>query len=128
MRKAFSMYMAIVVIVLMATVSAFILNISAKSVKSTLLQYKREQAILYARSYTELAIMDATAATANNTATRTITGTAGDNYTINVTSTPILRADGVTTSPFLTIDVFVSYPDYDSATPVVYHKRTLQKL
>ena len=60
MRKAFSMIMAIFVILLMATVGAFILNISAKSVKSTLLQYKREQAILYARSYTELAIMTAT--------------------------------------------------------------------
>ncbi len=117
MRKAFSMITAIFIIVLMATVGAFILNISAKSVKSTVLQYKREQAILYARSYTELAIMDATA----NTGTRTINGSADGNYEINTTSTPI-------SSAFIIIDVDVSYPDYDSGASITYHKRTLQKL
>lgn len=118
MRKAFSMITAIFIIVLMATVGAFILNISAKSVKSTVLQYKREQAILYARSYTGLAIMDATA----NTGIRTLTSTADGNYTITTTSTPISGSD------FITVDVSVSYPDYDSAIPVVYFRRTLQKL
>ena len=118
MRQGFSMITAIFVIVLLATVGAFILNISAKSVKSTLLQYKREQAILYARSYTGLAIMDATA----NTGTRTLTGTAEGNYTITTTSTPITGTD------FITVDVSVSYPDYDSGTAVTYRRRTLQKL
>jgi len=61
MRKAFSMITAIFVIVLMATVGALILNISAQTVKATTMQYKQEQAILYAKSYTELAIMYATA-------------------------------------------------------------------
>jgi len=118
MRKAFSMITAIFIIVLMATVGAFIMNISAKSVKSTVLQFKREQAILYARSYTELAIMDATA----NTGTRNLTGTAEGNYTITTTSTPITGSD------FITVDVSVSYPDYDSGAAVVYRRRTLQKL
>jgi len=116
MRKAFSMITAIFIIVLMATVGAFILNISAKSVKSTVLQFKREQAILYARSYTELAIMAA------STGTTTISGSADGNYTINVNSTPISG------SPFIIVDVKVSYPDYDSSVPVVYYRRTLQKL
>jgi len=61
MRKAFSMITAIFVILLMATVSALVLNVSSKTVKSTTIQYKQEQAILYAKSYTELAIMYATA-------------------------------------------------------------------
>ena len=122
MRKAFSMITAIFIIVLMATVGAFILNISAKSVKSTVLQYKREQAILYAKSYTELAIMDATTAVANNMANRTISGTAAGNYTITATSKPIPGSD------FIIVDVSVSYPDDDSSTPVVYFRRTLQKL
>ena len=117
MRKAFSMIMAIFVIVLMATVGAFILNLSAKSVKSTLLQYKREQAILYARSYTELAIM-----TATTTNTGPITGTV-DDYTVNATISPI-----VGNPAFIIVDVYVSYPDYDSDENVTYHRRTLQKL
>ena len=122
MRKAFSMITAIFIIVLMATVGAFILNISAKSVKSTVLQFKREQAILYARSYTELAIMDATTAAANNNASRSISGTAGDNYTISATSSPISGSD------FIIVDVSVRYPDYDSGANVFYRRRTLQKL
>ena len=124
MRSAFSMITAIFVIVVMATVAVFILNISAKSVKATVLQYRHEQSILYARSYTELAIMGATA----NASLTTITGTtsiADGNYTINATITPI------TGSAFIIIDVDVSYTDDEvggSASPVTYHKRTLQKL
>jgi len=60
MRAAFSMITAIVVIVLMATVAAFIMNISGKMVEETTTQYKKEQAILYAKSYTEFAVMAAT--------------------------------------------------------------------
>ena len=85
MRKAFSMITAIFVIVLMATIGAFILNISAKSIKSTVLQFKREQAILYARSYTEAAIMKASA----NAAGTTLTGSI-DDYDITATITPVL--------------------------------------
>lgn len=120
MRKAFSMITAIFVILLMATVGAFILNISGKSVKSTVLQYKREQAVLYARSYTELAIMGATANAALTTITGNIDGS--DGYDINTTITPISG------SAFILVDVFVSYQDDDSASPVTYHRRTLQKL
>jgi len=121
MRNAFSMITAIFLIVLLATVAAFILNISAKTVKDTVFQYKREQAILYARSYTEAAIMKATV----NTTGTAITGTI-DDYNITATITPI----DVNTS-FILVDVYVSYPDDDlggSASPVTYHKRTLQKL
>ncbi len=121
MRSAFSMITAIFVIVVMATVAVFILNISAKSVKATVLQYRHEQAILYARSYTELAVMGATA----NALLTKISGTADGNYMINATITPIPG------SAFIIIDVDVSYTDDEvggSASPVTYHKRTLQKL
>ena len=63
LRKAFSMLTALVVIVLMATVSIFVMNLSGKIVKSTTLQYQHEQAELYAKSYTEYAIL---AVTGNN--------------------------------------------------------------
>ena len=56
-RKAFSMITAIFVILLLATVAAFILNLAGKVVQETTTQYRKEQAILYAKSYTEFAIM-----------------------------------------------------------------------
>jgi len=57
MRKAFSMVTAIFVIVIMATVSSLVFNLSGKMVKSTTLQYRHEQAAFLARSYTELAVL-----------------------------------------------------------------------
>lgn len=60
MRKAFSMITAIFVIVLMATVSVLVLNLAGKAVQETTTQYRKEQAILYAKSYTEFAVMAAT--------------------------------------------------------------------
>ena len=121
MRNAFSMITAIFLIVLLATIAAFILNISAKTVKDTVFQYKREQAILYARSYTEAAIMKASA----NASGETLTGSI-DDYNITATITPV---DANTS--FILVDVFVRYTDDDlgnTASPVTYHKRTLQKL
>ena len=57
MRKAFSMLTAIFIIVLMAIVAAFIMNLSGKMVKGTTSQFQREQSVLLAKSYTEYAIM-----------------------------------------------------------------------
>ncbi len=51
------MITAIFVIVIMATVAMLVFSLSGKMVKNTTIQYRHEQAILLARSYTELAIM-----------------------------------------------------------------------
>ena len=51
------MITAIFVIVIMATVSSLIMNITGKTIKATTQQYQKEQAQLLARSYTELAIL-----------------------------------------------------------------------
>ena len=59
-RAAFSMITAIFVIIILATIGAFIMNLSGKMVQETTMQYRKEQAILYAKSYTEFAIMTAT--------------------------------------------------------------------
>ena len=75
-REAFSMITAIFVIVLLATVAAFILNLSGKIVSETTTQYRKEQAILYAKSYTEFAIMSATAKDCIKTITANVDGTA----------------------------------------------------
>ena len=60
MRNAFSMITAIFVIVIMASIAGFVLNLAGKVTKETTAQYQNEQAILYAKSYTEFAVMAAT--------------------------------------------------------------------
>ena len=155
MRKAFSMLTAIFIIVLMATVAAFIVNLSGKMVKGTTAQFQREQSMLLAKSYTEYAIM---AVTANEHTTgnclNTITGAYGDSdgdgvadmYNINVNISYIGNTDldgscntlsnAVVTekSPLnIIVDVFVSYKDMDhpagaGAPDITYHRRSLQKI
>ena len=158
MRKAFSMITAIVIIVLMATVSAFVMNLSGKMVQSTTTQFQHEQSVILARSYTEYAVM---AVTANdhtaNTCLNNITGGMGDDgtgtpvYDINVTisyiGTPTanLHPNCNLTAPtsntvieldsplHIIVDVFVSYRELDhplgaGAPPITYHRRSLQKI
>ena len=142
-RKAFSMITAIFIIVLMASVSLFILSLSGKMVKDTTLQFQREQAVLLSKSYTEYALM---AVTANQHTTANclneITGTYGD-YDIRADISYIgsgidpsctrILSNTVSTlnSPLnIIIDVFIKYPDYDHPGDLnlTYHQRTLQKI
>jgi hypothetical protein len=146
MRKAFSMLTAIFIIVLMATVAAFIMNLSGKMVKETTTQFQREQAMLLAKSYTEYAIMAVTANDQNTTCLNSINGSYNDyDVTVNISyigrhnilnggCTHILNPgnDVVTTkSPLnIIVDVFVRYPDYDHPDDLemTYHRRSLQKI
>ena len=154
MRKAFSMLTAIFIIVLMATVAAFIMNLSGKMVKGTTAQFQREQSVLLAKSYTEYAIMAVTANDHNSSkCLNTITGGYGDDgsgndiYSIKVDISYIgnnldascarkLNTNAIVTSKSplnIIVDVFVSYkeldhPDGASAPDITYHKRSLQKI
>lgn len=74
-RPAFSLITAIFIMILMATLGAFILNLSGKMVQKTTAQYRKEQAILYAKSYTEFAIMSATARSCLKSITADVDGT-----------------------------------------------------
>ena len=148
MRKAFSMLTAIVIIVLMATVAAFIMNLSGKMVKTTTVQFQREQAVLLAKSYTEYAVMAVTANEHNSTnCLNTITGSYG-NYNVQVDISYIgNNLDGSCDRVFnrdytvetidtpksqlnIILDVFVEYPDIDNPNNVnlTYHRRSLQKI
>ena len=145
MRNAFSMITAIFVIVLMATVAAFIMNLSGKMIKETTTQYQREQAMLLAKSYTEYAIMAVTANEHNTSnCLNNITGSYGD-YNVDVNISYIGNStnlkgfcsreldNSVVTpeSPLnIIVDVFVRYPDYDhpSGLKMTYHRRSLQKI
>ena len=83
-RNGFSMITAIFVIVLMASVAALIFNISEKTVRETTAQYQREQAVLLARSYTELAIMAVSARDIKTTSClQDISGNIGTTSEIN---------------------------------------------
>lgn len=57
MKPAFSLITAIFVIVIMAGLLAMVSNLAGKITKETGAQYRKEQAMLLAKSYTEFAIL-----------------------------------------------------------------------
>jgi len=149
MRKAFSMITAIFVILLMASVGAFIMNLSGKMVKGTVAQFQREQSMLLAKSYTEYAIMAVTAndhksASCLNNITGNYGGSDGYNINVNISyignsdlhsnCTPLSTAVITPKSPLnIIVDVSVSYKELDhplgaSAPDITYHRRSLQKI
>lgn len=152
-REAFSMIMALVVIVLMATVAALIFNMTGKIIKNTTTQYQKEQAVLLAKSYTELAIMSVMANDRNNTYSsgnqclENINGTVAPNYRVRTrisyigndltgicSNTRILNDTNITTPESelnIIVDVYVEYKEYDHPTNpqwIKYHRRSLQKI
>jgi len=153
LRKAFSMLTALIIIVLMATVTVFVMNLSGKIVKSTTSQYQHEQAELYAKSYTEYAILAVTGNNRSNNCLEDIGGiigspASGNGYRVRTHiayivngaevdvskchSTRILSNSVSTASTPLTImiDAYVDYkdPDNTSGPWMTVHRRTVQKI
>jgi len=90
-KKAFSMITAIFVIVIMASLTSLIMNVTGKTVKETTQQYQKEQAQLLARSYTELAILNVLYTNRNTSCLNTFTenfgaeaGFHGYDITVNI--------------------------------------------
>ncbi len=154
-RKAFSMVTAIFLIVLMATVAIFVMNLSGKIIKSTTTQYQHEQAELYTKSYTEYAILAVTGNDRSTNCLQTVTGTigsptTGNGYRIRTHIAYIGSAaqigtcaggtrqlnnnDLATAETPLTIiiDAYVDYQDPENAganSPwLTVHRRTVQKI
>ena len=148
-KKAFSMITAIFVIVIMATVSSLIMNVTGKTVKATTQQYQKEQAALLARSYTELAILyvmhydrssdcleqinDQFGDVANGYDIRMNISYIGKNSNLVGCGTQIGNLNG--TGGFyntisLVIDTYITYKDFDdpSNRDITFHRRSLQKL
>jgi len=143
-KKAFSMITAIFTIVIMASVTALIMNVTGKTVKETTVQYQKEQAVLLARSYTELGLLYAIHYDrgANNDCLETITAEFGDpdnlyeitinlKYLSNDTLLPqTCEDDGNTIARWVdnggtggfnqtisvVIDVYVKYKNFDDPT------------
>jgi len=152
-RAAFSMITAIFVIVLMASVAAFIMNLSGKMVQETTAQYQREQSILLAKSYTEYAIMAVTANEQNTSnCLNNITGSYGNDgaggfiYNIDVNISylgngraladgglhgncrPLTNTIATPKSPLnVIVDVFVHYTTLDHPDGAAAPKITYHK-
>ncbi len=151
-REAFAMITAIFVIVIMATVGALVMGTSGKIVKTTTAQYQHEQAILYAKSYTEYAVMAVTAHSRAANCIKTINGKIGDDpvngagyrvrtqiayigrpaeigncaATRRLSSTFIFNGNTPLT---LIIDAYVDYKDPDNTAQWrTVHRRTVQKI
>jgi hypothetical protein len=158
MRPAFSMLTAIFVLIVMASLGAFVLSLSSKTVKITTAQYQHEQAELYAKSYTEYAILAVTGNDRNTTCLQTIKATIkanpdsalsvddGNGYrvrthiayigpTAEIGNCPAVRrlsTNVTTTATPLTviIDAYVDYKDPDNPDGNFFtvHRRTVQKI
>ncbi len=146
------MITALMVIVVMATIGAFILNLSGKMVQETITQYRQEQAILYAKSYTEFAIMAATAQTCVEKISANVDGDTnevleGQGYRVVVYVDYVGGCEQNTSTiqytnskaNILIIDTYVHYRDPEdprstTATTwtdfpgTTYHRRTVQRL
>ncbi len=149
-KKAFSMITAIFVIVIMATVTSLIMNVTGKTVKETTQQYQKEQAALLGRSYTELAMLKVLYSDRNSTCLTTFTdnfgaktGFHGYDITVNIqyigNSNLLGKCSTVVGSTILPnniktisliIDTYITYKDFDdpSNRDITFHRRTLQKL
>jgi len=146
------MITAIFVIVIMAAIGALVMNTSGKIVKTTTAQFQNEQAILYAKSYTEYAVMAVMADDRSIDCTQDITGTIGtpDNgngyrirvriaYIVNGSQIDVSKCDTarvlstsvstIATPLTLLIDAYVDYKDPDNTTHWrTVHRRTVQKI
>ena len=148
------MITAIFVIVIMATLTSLIMNVTGKTIKETTQQYQKEQAALLARSYTELAIFNALYYDRNGTSCfEAMTDTFGvengfNGYDISVniqyignntllngcgshiTSTWTNNSNGFNKTVSLVIDTYITYKDFDDPAnrDITFHRRTLQKL
>lgn len=140
MRKAFSMITAIFVIVVLATIAMLSLSMVANTYQNTMIQYRQEQAALYAKSYTELAVMAVTQYGRSAQCVNNIAGTTTDGYAVSGTiryiggtglNVACARLAGGTTVATddsiasVVIDMDVSYTDTTiSPNPIIFHKRT----
>ncbi|MCH9741472.1 MAG: type II secretion system protein [Epsilonproteobacteria bacterium] len=134
-RAAFSMLTAVFTIVIMASLTAMIMNVTGKTIKETTQQYQKEQAMLLARSYTEQAILYATHydRVGNANCVETIKSTFGDSANLYKITTNIqyignndlipvgckgtqwatINNLGFDATISLIIDVYVEYKDFD---------------
>jgi len=138
-RKGFSMIMAIFVIVLLSLVASYIFYASASITKEGTVQYQNAQAKIYARSYTEyavLAVMGNSDRNSTNTCIKEINSVIGNDpakgqgymihidityignkkYTDKCTNKAFTLSNNDTDTLSVIIDVYVKYKDSQNAS------------
>ncbi len=153
-RRGIAMIMAIMVIVILATIMSLTLNMTATTTKQTVNDYLHEQAILLTRSATEYALLRISGLNRNGINCLTsLRGTHNGIYDIDISwqyiglsnegsdkdpsgecsvAQSYIRngdVDDMNSKGSILLDVVVSVNDKNVTTePIRYHRRTLQKL
>jgi type II secretory pathway component PulK len=137
-RKGFSLLLAIIVMITIATLMALMISLSTTTAKQTSDIYVSEQTKLLARSATELALLAISGHNNNANCIENINFTYQKNYDVNMSlyyignSLPCnhshLLANNIATSESngtVIIDTYVTFKG--SSEPIRYHRRTIQK-
>ncbi len=154
MRSGFSMIMAIFVIVVMSILGAYVMSYANKSALMTTSQYQHTQAILYAYSYTEYAILAVTGNDRTKACLETIKGDIGNDpekgegyrvlshisYIANGNEVNLSQCDSkqvfsssVTTAKTpltIIVDTYVKYKDINNPSGpwLSVHRRSINKI
>jgi len=136
-----AMIMAIFFIVIIATIGALSLQLTTQTTKTTTDVYLYEQAALYAKSATELALLDISKSPPCSDLNTTYTQDNIYNITVNLryiyNSNASCNANGGTLYTTVTtpeqngsvlIDVAVDVNNTVTTEPIRYFRRTIQKL
>ncbi len=137
MRKGFSLLLAIIVMITIATLMALMISLSTTTAKQTTDIYANEQTKLLARSATELALLAISGHDNSANCINNINFTFGHNYEVNMSlyyignglpsSCQTLNNTIATPESNGTV-IIDTYVDYNgSSEPIIYHRRTIQK-
>jgi len=134
---------------MMSTIGILVMNMSGKIIHTTTEQYRKEQAILLSKSYTELAILAVMSNDRTVNCVENINGDIGDiangGYQVRATISYIGNASAnlgtcgtnlstaviTPSSPLnIIVDTYIRYKELDNLTTnwITYHRRTLQKI
>ncbi len=137
MRKGFSLLLAIIVMITIATLMALMISLSTTTAKQTTDIYASEQTKLLAKSATELALLAISGHNNSANCINNINFTFENNYEVNMTLRYIgdslpsscQTLDNAIATPESNGTVIIdTYVDYNgSSEPIIYHRRTIQK-
>ena len=138
MRQGFSLLLAIIVMITIATLMAFMISLTSTTAKQTSDIYASEQTKLLARSATELALLAISAHNNSANCIENINFTYETNYDVNMSLYYIgnglpcnpahLLANNISapeSNGTVIIDTYVTFKG--SSEPIRYHRRTIQK-
>jgi hypothetical protein len=121
LRRGFALMVAVVFMILMATLLSLSLDTSAQNSKSTSDIFIKEQMELLGQSGVEYALLRLSA----SKGLAQVDISYEQNYEINVTITPISSMQTIESNGTALFDTFVTYDD--GLSRYRFHRRTLQK-